>query len=129
MNTARPESVPYQLFMLALCVYTLLALAAEVVLRPGGEIRLLLGYGDRYPVTPEGRFVAGFLMCAGVGLFGMFSGFLAAWFVAPAANQERGELEALKDEVRQLRAMSRSLVTHRAPPYQSSLVIIVAALG
>lgn len=240
MNTARPESVPYQLFMLALCVYTLLALAAEVVLRPGGEIRLLLGYadtaicavflldfllciyrapsrwrylytwgwldlassiptidvarwgraaraarifrvlrgvratkilgslalakraesaflavalvailllvvasisilqvetatesniktaddalwwalstittvgyGDRYPVTPEGRFIAGVLMCAGVGLFGMFSGFLAAWFVAPAANQERGELEALNDEVRQLRAMLEKAV-------------------
>lgn len=240
MNTARPESVPYQLFMLALCVYTLLALAAEVVLRPGGEIRLLLGYadtaicgvflldfllciyrapnrwrylytwgwldlassiptidvarwgraaraarifrvlrgvratkilgslalakraesafltvalvailllvvasisilqvetaaesniktaddalwwalstittvgyGDRYPVTPEGRFIAGVLMCAGVGLFGMFSGFLAAWFVAPAANQERSELEALKDEVRQLRAMLEKAV-------------------
>ena len=40
MNTARPELVPYQLFMLALCVYTLLAPAAEVVLRPGGESRL-----------------------------------------------------------------------------------------
>jgi voltage-gated potassium channel len=24
-----------------------------------------VGYGDRYPVTPEGRFVAGLLMCAG----------------------------------------------------------------
>lgn len=69
-----------------------------------------VGYGDRYPVTAEGRFVAALLMCAGVGLFGIFSGFLAAWFVAPAANQERGELEALKDEVRQLRAMLEKTV-------------------
>lgn len=64
-----------------------------------------VGYGDRYPVTTEGRLVAALLMCAGVGLFGMFSGFLAAWFVAPAARQERGELDALREEVRQLRAM------------------------
>jgi voltage-gated potassium channel len=235
MNSVRRESVPYQLFMLALCVYTLLALAAEVILRPGAEIRSLLeyadtaicavflldfivciyrapnrwrylytwgwldlassiptldvarwgraaraarifrvlrgvratkmlgslalakraesaflavtlvaillliaasisilqvetepqsnirtaddalwwalstittvGYGDRYPVTSEGRVVAGLLMCAGVGLFGTLSGFLAAWFVEPAAKQEKTELEALKDEVRQLRAL------------------------
>lgn len=63
-----------------------------------------VGYGDRYPVTPEGRFVAGVLMCAGVGLFGMFSGFLAAWFVAPEARQDREELEGLKQEMRALRA-------------------------
>ena len=75
---------------------------------------ITVGYGDRFPVTPEGRFVAGLLMCAGVGLFGMFSGFLAAWFVAPAANQERGELAALKDEVQELRAMLEKTVGPRA---------------
>jgi voltage-gated potassium channel len=30
-----------------------------------------VGYGDRYPTTPEGRIVAVFLMGAGVGLFGL----------------------------------------------------------
>lgn len=49
-------------------------------------------------------------MCTGVGLFGMFSGFLAAWFVAPAANRERGELDALREEVRQLRMMLEKTV-------------------
>jgi voltage-gated potassium channel len=63
-----------------------------------------VGYGDRYPVTPEGRLVAGVVMCAGVGLFGMFSGFLAAWFVAPGARQERDEIESLRLEMRELRA-------------------------
>lgn len=62
-----------------------------------------VGYGDRFPVTSEGRLVAVVLMCAGVGLFGMFSGFLAAWFVAPATKGEDREMEALKQEVRQLR--------------------------
>jgi hypothetical protein len=44
----------------------------------------------------------------------MFSGFLAAWFVAPAAQQEKGELEALKNEVRELRAMLEKTVGPRA---------------
>lgn len=40
-----------------------------------------VGYGDRFPVTVEGRAIAAILMTAGVGLFGIFSGFLASWFV------------------------------------------------
>jgi hypothetical protein len=46
MDQHRGESVSYQLFMLALCVYTLLVLAAEALLRPEGQIRLLLDYAD-----------------------------------------------------------------------------------
>lgn len=41
-----------------------------------------VGYGDKYPVTTEGRIIAAFLMTTGVGLFGTFTGFLASWFVA-----------------------------------------------
>jgi voltage-gated potassium channel len=78
-----------------------------------------VGYGDRYPVTSEGRFVAGILMCAGVGLFGMFSGFLASWFVAPDAKQDRTDTEALRQEIRDLRTLieaSRSSApAERAP--------------
>lgn len=61
-----------------------------------------VGYGDRYPVTSEGRIVAGVLMCAGVGLFGMLSGLLTAWFVAPAAQQDHQEIADLTAEVRRL---------------------------
>ena len=46
-----------------------------------------VGYGDRYPITAEGRLVAIFLMAAGVGIFGMMSGLVASWFLSPA-NQE-----------------------------------------
>jgi voltage-gated potassium channel len=63
-----------------------------------------VGYGDHFPVTSEGRFVAGILMCAGVGIFGMFSGFLASWFVAPDTKQERTDVDALRQEIRDLRA-------------------------
>jgi voltage-gated potassium channel len=79
-----------------------------------------VGYGDHYPVTSEGRFVAGILMCAGVGLFGMFSGFLASWFVAPDAKKDSNDIEALRQEVRELRVLiessaSTSKATQNAP--------------
>ena len=40
-----------------------------------------VGYGDKFPVTTEGRIIAGILMTAGVGLFGTFTAFIASWFV------------------------------------------------
>jgi voltage-gated potassium channel len=65
-----------------------------------------VGYGDRYPVTSEGRFVAAILMCSGVGLFGSFSGLLAAWFVGPSKDETASvaiEVRALRLEVERLR--------------------------
>ena len=63
-----------------------------------------VGYGDRFPTTTEGRFVAAILMCAGVGLFGTFSGFLAAWFLAPE-REEESEIAALRQEITSLRQL------------------------
>ncbi len=40
-----------------------------------------VGYGDKFPVTTEGRLIAAVLMTAGVGLFGTFTGFVASWFM------------------------------------------------
>jgi voltage-gated potassium channel len=40
-----------------------------------------VGYGDRYPVTTEGRFVAAALMLAGIALLGVVTASLASWFV------------------------------------------------
>lgn len=64
-----------------------------------------VGYGDFYPVTTEGRLVAGFLMAAGVGLFGTFSAFVAAWFLAPARKKQSVEIEMLYAEVVALREL------------------------
>jgi voltage-gated potassium channel len=55
-----------------------------------------VGYGDRYPVTPEGRLVAVFLMAAGVGVFGTFSGLVASWFLSPAAQETESELDDIR---------------------------------
>jgi len=48
-----------------------------------------VGYGDKYPVTTEGRIIAAFLMTTGVGLFGTFTGFLASWFVEVKKHEEQ----------------------------------------
>lgn len=55
-----------------------------------------VGYGDTYPTTPEGRLVAVFLMAAGVGVFGTFSGLVASWFLSPAAAETGSDVEQLK---------------------------------
>lgn len=47
-----------------------------------------VGYGDKYPVTTEGRIIAAFLMVTGVGLFGTFTGYMTSWFVG---NQKKEE--------------------------------------
>ena len=41
-----------------------------------------VGYGDKFPLTTEGRIIAAILMTAGVGLFGTFTAYVASWFVA-----------------------------------------------
>lgn len=49
-----------------------------------------VGYGDKFPVTTEGRIIAAILMTAGVGLFGTFTAFVASWFVVEnKSNEER----------------------------------------
>jgi len=63
-----------------------------------------VGYGDRYPVTNEGRILGALLMIAGVGLFGTLSGFIASWFLAPDQKKEENEIENLRKEISELRA-------------------------
>jgi voltage-gated potassium channel len=41
-----------------------------------------VGYGDKFPVTTEGRIIAAVLMTAGVGLFGTFTAYIASLFVS-----------------------------------------------
>lgn len=41
-----------------------------------------VGYGDKFPVTTEGRIIAAILMTAGVGLFGTFTAYVSSWFLS-----------------------------------------------
>lgn len=68
-----------------------------------------VGYGDRFPVTTEGRVIAVVLMTAGVGLFGAFSATLAAWILAQNDSGNNAEAAALREEIATLRAAVEQL--------------------
>jgi voltage-gated potassium channel len=40
-----------------------------------------VGYGDKYPVTSEGRLIAMFLMTFGVGMFGTMTAYISSLFI------------------------------------------------
>ena len=61
-----------------------------------------VGYGDKYPVTAEGRILAAMLMICGVGLIGIFTGFVAFWFMKPANANKYDQTEKLNAEIAQL---------------------------
>ncbi|GAB4084414.1 potassium channel family protein [Myceligenerans cantabricum] len=70
-----------------------------------------VGYGDFYPVTTTGRFIAAGLMLGGIALLGVVTATLASWMVQTVeeANEEeeaatRREVQALTEEIRALRA-------------------------
>ena len=68
-----------------------------------------VGYGDRFPMTSEGRAVAVLLMIAGVGMFGTFSGFVAAWFLAPDREEQENEVKELRHELVRVRNLMQRL--------------------
>ena len=75
------------------------------------ETMTTVGYGDKFPLSSEGRLIAALLMMAAVGLVGTFSGFVAAWFLESPKRQS-AELEAIQrlaQEVNELREQVRYL--------------------
>ena len=69
-----------------------------------------VGYGDRYPVTAQGRFIAGGLMLAGIALLGIVTASLASWLIDKVREVEEhaqaatsADVAALTTEVRALR--------------------------
>jgi voltage-gated potassium channel len=75
-----------------------------------------VGYGDRYPVTAEGRLVAVALMLAGIELVGVITASLASWFVErlsdvqEAEERTQSDLDLLRAEIRSLRDEMRDAV-------------------
>ena len=59
-----------------------------------------VGYGDVYPVTPEGKIFASTLMILGIGLFGAITATMASYLVATQAEEPEGPLDHLRDLVR-----------------------------
>lgn len=69
-----------------------------------------VGYGDRFPVTGTGRFVAAGLMLSGIALLGIVTASLASWLLDKVREVEaelqaatRRDVDALAAEVRALR--------------------------
>lgn len=62
-----------------------------------------VGYGDKFPVTVEGKLVAIVLMIAGVSLFGVITGLFARMLVEPDLQKEDSDIRKLTEEVRRLR--------------------------
>jgi voltage-gated potassium channel len=81
-----------------------------------------VGYGDRTPVTAEGRLIAVGLMIAGIALLGVITATFASWLVQKVAEVDRAaeaatvaHVEALTAEIRSLRAEVAALAARPAP--------------
>lgn len=61
-----------------------------------------VGYGDKYPMSMEGRIVAMLLMICGVSLFAVFTACLAASFLR-GTQENTPHVEELAKEIRMLR--------------------------
>ena len=53
-----------------------------------------VGYGDRYPTTTQGRFLAVLLMVAGISLVGVITASVASWFVKMSQNDSEPKLKS-----------------------------------
>ncbi len=73
-----------------------------------------VGYGDRYPVTVEGRLVAGALMVAGIALLGVVTASIASWFVENLRQAEKrveSEVERTEAQLAEVLAELRAVTS------------------
>jgi voltage-gated potassium channel len=73
-----------------------------------------VGYGDKYPVTGEGKFVAAALMLTGVALFGAVTASFASWLVDQARDEEAADQQATRDDLDALREQFDRMETQLA---------------
>src|SRR5664279_1303076 len=76
-----------------------------------------VGYGDDYPTTPEGRFIAVGLMVDGVALLGVVTATIASWVIDRVREEEesiqaatRADVRVLHAEIVELKSMVADLV-------------------
>ncbi len=68
-----------------------------------------VGYGDHYPVTEAGRFVAAGLMVAGIALLGVVTAWLASWLIDRVSDLEQESQAATRRDIAALAAEVRAL--------------------
>ena len=88
-----------------------------------------VGYGDKFPVTTEGRMIAAVLMTAGVGLFGSFTGLIASWILSPTRKDQEqdSELAKLQEQVGSIQQQLSENLTAARPRDPPELVRLLAA--
>lgn len=59
-----------------------------------------VGYGDMYPVTPIGRFVAAALMMSGIAVLGVVTASIASWLVQRVEESTEAAAESAEEPVR-----------------------------
>lgn len=81
-----------------------------------------VGYGDMFPVTTTGRFIAAALMLAGIALLGVITASIASWLIERVSAIEedsqaatRRDVEMLTQEVMGLRALLEQDQTKGVP--------------
>lgn len=80
-----------------------------------------VGYGDKYPITADGKFIAAALMLTGVALFGAVTASFASWLVDQARTEEAADQQATRDDLDQLRSQFTRM--------EAQLARISAAIG
>lgn len=75
-----------------------------------------VGYGDRFPVTTEGRCIGVGLMAVGVGVFGTLAGLIASWVLNPSAGQQEDQIRDLRATIDRLSHSVDALVSEHQKP-------------
>lgn len=60
-----------------------------------------VGYGDHYPVTAIGRFVAAGLMIGGIAVLGVVTASFASWLVEAVSVKTANEVESTEEPLRE----------------------------
>ncbi len=75
-----------------------------------------VGYGDHYPVTTQGRFVAVGLMVGGIALIGVVTASIASWLIAQVRSVEKDaqvtlhrEIESMQERLARMEALLMTL--------------------
>jgi voltage-gated potassium channel len=63
-----------------------------------------VGYGDRFPITTEGKAIAVVLMLLGISLFSLITATVAAMFVKPGAEKQEATLEDVLQRLEEMEA-------------------------
>jgi voltage-gated potassium channel len=79
-----------------------------------------VGYGDRFPVTRDGRLVAIGLMLAGIALIGVVTAAIASWLIARVRDVESDAAASLS---RQIAALSQEIAELKSQLGSVSIVV------